>query len=303
MRKFFSYDGAKDECVCKICVAKFQGTHITNLKRHMVSNHLKIFNEEKEKFAENTGKEVSSCAKEKRKFSVSFTKDEVTNACVEFVTKESKPFSFFDCNAFKVLTQQIFNGLNISPITSSNIMEHVDEKYSSLKNHIIKTLKGQILCLKMDTATRHDRAILGINVQLITGNKICIYTLSCKELTRRHTAEHLKEELQNVLEEFEIHKNQIYAITTDNGRNMIKAVELFSNESISENEDDNIEFYEKSVENLMRDMCTENPNIISIKCAAHTLQLAVKDFFSSNSKEVVIRARQIAKSLRTPNYR
>jgi len=96
-----------------------------------------------------------------------------------------------------------------------------------------------MISLKMDTATRHDRAVLGINIQIIKDYKIHIYTLAMKELTERHTAAYLKEELEKVLEEFEIKKNQIYTITTDNGRNMIKAIELFSSDinEVEENEE------------------------------------------------------------------
>lgn len=49
---------------------------------------------------------------------------------------------------------------------------------------------------------------------------------------QRQTAENLKNELEGILNEFEISKNQIYSITTNNGRNMIKATELFPNFSL-----------------------------------------------------------------------
>lgn len=89
-----------------------------------------------------------------------------------------------------------------------------------------------MLSLKMDSVTRHERSMVAINVQLIEKEKIVIYTLSVKEMHQRQTAENLKNELEGILNEFEISKNQIYSITTDNGRNMIKATELFSNFSL-----------------------------------------------------------------------
>lgn len=56
----------------------------------------------------------------------------------------------------------------------------------------------------MDTATRLSRSVLGVNVQFIHQDKIHIYTLAIKELNGAHTAENLKQQLQRVLQDFEI---------------------------------------------------------------------------------------------------
>lgn len=72
---------------------------------------------------------------------------------------------------------------------------------------------------------------MGVNVQRIFKNKICVYTLGMIELQNRHTAINLKAEIEKLLEEFEIKKSQIYSITTDNGRNLIKTVELLNCDS------------------------------------------------------------------------
>ncbi|XP_018405103.1 PREDICTED: uncharacterized protein LOC108781587 [Cyphomyrmex costatus] len=170
---------------------------------------------------------------------------------------------------------------------------------------IKKACKGRMVSLKMDTATRLERAVLGINVQIIRHNKIQIYSLAIKELSGKHTAANLKEELENVLKEFEIKKSQIYCITTDNGRNMLKAVELFSDENLNqlENNEEKAINSENFVETVVENFCSEEPNIISVKCAAHTLQLVVKDFLSNTDAEIIDRAREVVKTLRTPTYR
>uniref|UniRef100_A0A034WXN7 Zinc finger BED domain-containing protein 4 n=1 Tax=Bactrocera dorsalis TaxID=27457 RepID=A0A034WXN7_BACDO len=150
----------------------------------------------------------------------------------------------------------------------------------------------------MDTATRHDRAILGINVQIITSNKLEIFTLAMLKLKQKHTAQYLTTKIENVLKSFNIDKAQVYAVTTDNGRNMVKAVELLSLHSDDEESDSEIEDnYESIVCNVRFE------NIISIKCAAHTLQLAVKDYLDNLNTNVVNKSRNCVKYLRTPAYR
>lgn len=75
------------------------------------------------------------------------------------------------------------------------------------------------------------------------------------------------------MSDFDINKRQLYTITTDNGRNLIKAVELLNTNSDSESDSEEGNEFEDVVSEINFD------NILSIKCAAHTLQLAVKDFF------------------------
>lgn len=308
IREFFYVDNELQKSVCKICGAAFQGTYVTNLKRHIIKKHLELYVEERESIEKRD--EEKSC-EEKKTFSVKFSIEEVTNACIEFVTNDFQPFSLFDSHAFRVLTEQIFKGLHMSPISSTNIMNYVTEKYLYMKSEIKKLIKGRMISLKMDIATRHERSLLGINIQLINNNKIFVYTLSMKQLKRRHTAENLKNEIETVLQEFDIKKNQIYSITTDNGRNILKAVELISDENDVEVDEERERFSNESYDNnneqcvddVIQNFCNEYQNIISVKCAAHTLQLAVKDYLAENKIELIHHARQVVKTLKTSTFR
>lgn len=184
-------------------------------------------------------------------------------------------------------------------------MEYVTEKYARLKSIIKNSCKGKMIALKMDTATRLERSVLGINIQVIENDKINTYNLAMKELNGKHTAEKLKKEIEKVLKEFEIKKSQIYSVTTDNGRNMLKAVYILSNKNDDEfenNEEEDVAS-QKCTEVLVENICCEDEKIISIKCAAHTLQLAVKDFLCDIDMEIISRARELVKTLRTPTFR
>ncbi|XP_055906354.1 zinc finger BED domain-containing protein 4-like [Eupeodes corollae] len=152
-------------------------------------------------------------------------------------------------------------------------MEFVDIRLQSIKDQIRKMTKGRILSLKIDCATRLDRSILGINLQFIELKKdslnICVKTLGMVQLFERHTGQLIKEKILEILSDFQIDINQIYSITSDNGRNMLKAVEILNETSEMSEELD------LGVEEIVDSITL--PNIQSIRCAAHTLQLCVND--------------------------
>ncbi|GLV46433.1 hypothetical protein CBL_20772 [Carabus blaptoides fortunei] len=172
-----------------------------------------------------------------------------------------------------------------------------------------------MICLKIDAATRLDRSMLGLNIQFIKHGKIMLRTLGIKELKERHTAEYLKEIILKTLKEYEINYTQIYSITTDNGANMIKTVNLLQQsdemaenneqepEDIDSNEEVTVKEYNNfiEIENVANDLLTSfNTNIISlVRCWAHTLQLCVDDALKDRN-QVIAKARKAAKKLRTP---
>lgn len=288
LREYFVEKDGQAEC--KSCGQKVSN-FLTNLKRHLQKNHSDILQD----FSKKNKKDESAKEEHKQKITIEISKEEVTNSCIEFITKESLPLSFLDSKPFKTLTGQLFDGLQFQ-INSRNIMDIISEKSIQIKEKIKAVLKNKIFCLKMDTATRNDRGILGINVQLISNGQIKIFSLAMLELKKKHTAEYLKEEIEKILKDYQISKNQIYAVTTDNGRNMIKAVELLGSESEEFLEDMDDEAFDEIIYNINFE------NILSIKCAAHTLQLAVKDFLKDFSDEIE-KARKIVKTLRCPSFR
>lgn len=89
----------------------------------------------------------------------------------------------------------------------------------SLRKHGSESLRSRLFSLKIDCATRIDRAVLGINAQYIENGKIVVQTLAMKELHERHTAQYIELQIQDVLARYELGVNQVYSLTTDNGSN------------------------------------------------------------------------------------
>lgn len=264
-----------------------------NMKRHLEDKHKNEFNELKER-------NDSEVPEKKKKFSVVMGQEEVKNACIDLVTVAKIPLAVLDSKGFKTLTAQIFSGLDMPTVTSRNIMGLVSEKYNEMKSVMVKSFKNRILCLKIDTATRCNRGILCVNVQFIDHGEIRVKTLGLVELKQSHTSKYICDEVKAILSEFSISKEQIYSVTTDNGRNMIKAVELLSSGDVdNEGDADGKENFDEGMLNNLK-----LHSVQSVKCAAHTLQLAVKDFLQRlESVDFIDKARRIVKLLRTPAYR
>ncbi|XP_065314956.1 uncharacterized protein LOC135923893 [Gordionus sp. m RMFG-2023] len=103
---------------------------------------------------------------------------------------------------------------------------------SEIRCLIMQQVKNKLISLKIDTATRFQKSVLGVNAQFIIDDKIEIRTLGMLEIVKAHTASNLKEEIENLLKKYNICLSQIYSITVDNGANMIKTVEMIAEEQL-----------------------------------------------------------------------
>lgn len=141
---------------------------------------------------------------------------------------------------------------------------------------------------------------------------IHVRTLGIIELMDKHSAGNLKKTIETVLNNYRISISKIYSFTSDNGSNMVKLGKLLSDAQCllgvekleSDDLQENLEF---PVLNTPEDwMPGQNTALINnIRCAAHTLQLAVDDALKNvpGITETMTKARKSAKSLRTPTIR
>ena len=190
-------------------------------------------------------------------------------------------------------------------------------------------MEHRLVSLKADISTCRDRSILDVNLQFISDGKVQLCTLAMKKLKKNHTGFYLKIVLDEVIEQCRIKSNQIYTIATENGANIIKCVCLFSEEDVTErtgnaeqpscsswqsdaeelssDEDDsgtvnciNVEVFPGNLSSLDTSTAQAGNMWKGVRCAAHTLQLAVEDALKkSSSRDVIDLARCICKNLKT----
>jgi bifunctional polynucleotide phosphatase/kinase len=163
----------------------------------------------------------------KRRLSIEITERQVVNACVEMVTVNRRPFKALSDSGFRKILDPIlkcFEGtFTISP---ENIRDKVEGKAKEIRDQIKKDVKNRFVSVKMDCATRLDRALLGINPQFNKKGKIQLYTLAIIEVKKSHTAVNFKQNLLDVFGVFGIKLWQVYSLKTDNGSHMLKACRI-----------------------------------------------------------------------------
>ncbi|XP_060665607.1 uncharacterized protein LOC132797866 [Drosophila nasuta] len=252
----------------------------------------------------NSGYTKLTQCEEKRRISYQTSEKAIVSSLIKIVTTDGKPFKFLDSEGFNEIMDPIYNALGMNSVTSRNIMNFVSVKEQFVKENIRALAKGKLVSLKIDVATRMDKAILGINLQMIHASlaktEIVVKTLGMIELGESHTGIYMKNKILEILDDYDISLDQIYSITSDNGRNMIKAVQVL-NDATEES------LYEEDIEseNLLNELDSiELANIHLVRCAAHTLQLCVFDV--NRTKEIadkISACRTLCKSLRTETYR
>lgn len=167
----------------------------------------------------------------------------------------------------------------------------ITELAYNIKQKIISEIRNKLISLKLDSATCMERRFLGINIQYIMNSKIIVRNLAVIEVYESQTGDYLKDCLLDVLIEFNILKEQIYSVTTDNGSNMIKITKLLGGSYYTENHDkdsdsDDLEESSGEEDNIeqMTDLAAHVATNIMINdgsnaqftirgmlCAAHTL--------------------------------
>ncbi|XP_017474737.1 PREDICTED: uncharacterized protein LOC108365257 [Rhagoletis zephyria] len=174
---------------------------------------------------------------------------------------------------------------------------------------------------------------MGINVQYCDNGVIITQTLAMKEVHVKHSSLNLTHILIKILESYGVSLVQICSITIDNAANMVSLgnlvnkelqnidkmnsdknehniidMECEDDESDGENEDvahppcDDVAALDASYyeiySNLEIDFAASD-NITVIRCASHTLNLAVCDFLKE-IKDIRSKVKTVVKKLRTP---
>ncbi|XP_050063380.1 uncharacterized protein LOC126552698 [Aphis gossypii] len=248
-----------------------------------------------------------------------------------------------DDSGFKMIIDPLLDTIGGDfRINSRNIKNHVKEHASEIVKNIKLDVYKRLVSLKVDCVTRLNRSIIGVNVQYIKDDKLNIKTLGMTELSEKHTSEYLKKVLINILKKYDIDNRQVYSITCDNGRNIVKMVKIFNdaNEDDILNEDDieadieseNTEHLrndghdilsESTIEGIITDieidlnndnnlqqevysaLEIENEEYLTqcVRCSVHTFQLCIEQGFKITSvNNTIVKARKVVKILRTQSY-
>lgn len=328
-------DNGKQVYSCRIDGCHKTYTQKSSSIRHLQKHHKEVYQAiQCGKLEANEKKTNSPISFEIR---VKVNPEDIMDACAELITVHGLPLSVVEYPAFKrVLNPYVIalkmKGVHLS-INKNSMKERIKNRTNEVKKIIRSETKNKMVSLMVDIATRYNRSVLGISISYMYGGQICIRTISLHVLKAAHTGSYVSNLLREILSDYNICLSQIVSITTDNGKNMIKAVALLDafyqekHSSADENwpihsepmeDEDEDEYYInndvfdedyytellKEVRSSIEQSCSFDL-IHGISCGAHCIHLTVSHAVK-NSPEVmhlIEKCRTLAKKLRTPTYR
>jgi hypothetical protein len=236
-----------------------------------------------------------------KKIVISMTSTRFKEAVVDMVIESGAPFKLFSSDGFKELIGEMAAQLSVS-LDPSSVRKYVMEAAMVMKEDIKRELQGKMVYLKFDCCTRMERSFLGLHVRYVdpdTGIPVT-KTLLVSDTLSRHTSCEQKKVLLDTLEEFGIPVTNVLCCVVDNATNMVKMVnqelvagaEAMQPSSDLDEFDDDWDLEDTSIGSYEMSNATEIsdilPPISHVRCALHTLQLAIEDGLKKSHPSALI---------------
>ena len=286
------------------------GKFPTNLKGHLKKHHPREYeevrqNEERAKKSAKAKAEISATKafgpqkqltmseafQGKREYDRNSERyKNITKRLAVFVGSSNTPNSIVENVEF----QQLIKSLDPRyPLPSRALLgKELDKVLIDLKATIhtyLAAARKVSLCADIWSKKGMTSSYLGVTAHFFSSrdHRKHSTTLAVRRLLDRHTAEHVKEVVEEVLKEWEISETKVRVIITDNGSNMVAAFKSLFEEEMKEMEteeeemdvdsdtdEDEDDFVSKELDHNI----TFSSFIKRIPCFAHTLQLVVGKF-------------------------
>lgn len=100
-------------------------------------------------------------------------------AVVEMLTKNGRTLTFVEDSGFRKIIEPILAIISV-PITINrfNIRTLIVDAAQNLRKQINMKLQNRLISIKMDAASKLNRSILGVNVQILEYSTVTIITLA-----------------------------------------------------------------------------------------------------------------------------
>ncbi|XP_074108741.1 E3 SUMO-protein ligase ZBED1-like isoform X1 [Cotesia typhae] len=238
---------------CKLCTKNIAAPgNTTNLKNHLKRSHYESYSSVFVDLSVNDrfedGVEINSNKKdlntqsktfnsEQQRIDVSFNRmlsfknggsqhEKITNTLVFMIVKDDLPYMATEKQGLRMLLTTICPHYQIP--SRRKITELIEEKAKVLtmllKKKKLEAIDSFSMTADVWTETKTSRNFLGCTVHYVEENSLKTLTLDMIELTDRHTSENISKQFENILVKWNIPKHKVTAVVTDNGANMVKAV-------------------------------------------------------------------------------
>lgn len=146
-----------------------------NFIRHIRTEHPAL--------AKNRGlmRDEAEAPRKKRKVArtpIAIDRQTLMEGIIKLVTVHNVPMLCVEWEGFQLILQPICEALKIQ-LNRPNLVFHLATAAGKVRSEIASQVKGKLVCLKIDTATRLGRHILGVNIQFFEPEQkdVVIYTI------------------------------------------------------------------------------------------------------------------------------
>jgi len=108
---------------------------------------------------------------------------------------------------------------------ASNVRERLTVEFQKVKGALTAAID-----LWTDPAMLNS--YIGITLHFVCGSKLVYRCIGIKQIIGSHTGENIKKHVKEKLAEFGLNLNDIFAIVTDNGANIIRAFQQYQGKDI-----------------------------------------------------------------------
>ncbi|XP_058827404.1 uncharacterized protein LOC131687342 [Topomyia yanbarensis] len=247
------------------CMYKQDNFSASNFKRHIQKLHPDVFIRLELEATDSF--EASPSKKKPKALLVQTDKETIILGTLQLVTQNSLPLTFPDTVGFRTLVEPLWRAVGLK-INRKSLTELVSSGAKAMELCIKSEMAGRMINLKIDSASRGNRHIFGINAQFFKDGEVIIRSLALREIHERQTKENLKLTIEEVMEQFGIAHQQLYSVVHDNGANMIATVKLLrkmmETETTDESSMHNVLFDQSEVRTFFEDQNQDECDDIDI---------------------------------------
>ena len=155
----------------------------------------------------------------------------LTNSVCQCIAKDMMPFSTVNNIGFQKMLNT-FEPRYVLPDRKAITHNYMPEMYAQVKTNVTTAMKRGLVYFSLTTdawTSRANHSYITHTVHYIDElwNLRC-HVLDTAEITIEHVAYNLSEELQESLTRWNLSEDKLVAVTTDNARNIVNAIEILS---------------------------------------------------------------------------
>ncbi|XP_008552102.1 zinc finger BED domain-containing protein 4-like [Microplitis demolitor] len=151
---------------------------------------------------------------------------QITQSIAEMICRDRLPYSMVEGTGFKKLMKTVVP-LYTVPCrkTISDLIDTKDKEKKAIIKQTLRPIKNVRLTMD-EWKDMQLRSFLGVTVHFAENYEMKSMSIACELLHENHTREYLSEMILRVCRDWDLSNDKIVSVTTDNGSNIIKAIEI-----------------------------------------------------------------------------